>query len=173
MCTLMGRRRTPHTTAETCASTRPHRAAGAWVHARRGTTAARGWVLRTSSTSGSAARALGTPLHGASPTSGRTRPLPIVTTPQVDEPQCSARRRSVVMSWAQSSSTLRRGHDVCARGLVPISLQDVQPRKHFVPPPRLSGRVSASCVGARAHGATVVVLQQRGGRITAPFFGRL
>ena len=105
MCTLMGRRRTPHTTAETCASTRPHRAAGAWVHARRGTTAARGWFLRTSSTSGSAARALGTPLHGASPTGGRTRPLPIVTTPQVDEPQCSARRRSVVMSWAQSSST--------------------------------------------------------------------
>ena len=31
-------------------------------------------------------------------------------------------------------------HDVCARGLVrtlPISPQDVQPRKHFVPRPRL------------------------------------
>ena len=153
MCTLMGRRRTPHTTAETCASTRPHRAAGAWVHARRGTTAARGWFLRTS-ISGSAARALGTPLHGASPTSGRTRPLPIVTTPQVDEPQCSARRRSVVKSWAQSSSTLRRGHDVFLRAVSCPFLPRTCSRENlfFVP-----GRVYRAVSLLRASGRELTV----------------
>ena len=69
-------------------------------------------------------------------------------------------------------------HDVCARGLVrtlPISPQDVQPRKLVFCAPRVYRAVSvfrapSACVGARAHGANVVVLQQSVGSITAAWF---
>ena len=46
--------------------------------------------------------------------------------------QCAAQIRRKVMD-AELLNPQERARRFFARGLVPISLQDVQPRKHFVP----------------------------------------